>query len=121
MDDRIEKLLQHWNQAIDGMRETIRNRNFSMFTAAFRDGGKCFEELKSLMESPITRPMVDGSRSPILEVVGNWVALADSMEIWMREIKADAEKARHDKNVDRKLTGAYKYIKKSGRNLSLRR
>lgn len=121
---KLLSILENWREQTEKLRLAVNNRNYTLFTVAFRDGSKCFEQLRTVLESDQADECRSRFRQEILATVTDWVALTDGLKVWMEEIRLQAEQAqkgRHANTVDRKLASAYGYMKKSGNKLRLSR
>jgi|GEM_PF-3454664 len=110
----IAELLQRWDDIVARGKVAIEKRDFDAFQVAFHDSCRCFEQLKTELESPRRNEIIAGYLDAIHRLGGENLALSEKLQCWMAEEREQAQNLRKEISVDRKITGAYGYFRKSG-------
>ena len=110
-----------FTQSIENLKKAIAQRLYEPFVEAFKDSCKCVRELGIMLEVDRDEALITRHREHIHDVVCQWLALTDDIEVWMAETKQEAERIHRNRLMDKKLCGAYSFIKKSGTKLRLYR
>jgi len=119
---KLADILTDWQRYTAAMADAIKNRHYDFFSAAYRDGCRCFDELHEIMESNLrNEAWKDAHRDAIVPVVKDWVAQTDAIKVWMKEVEQEARQIRRTHAIGRKLSDAYGHIRKTGNNLRLSR
>ena len=121
MSEGIVNLLNQWQEQADRIRTAAGNRNYEMFSLAFKKGCKVFNLIKAELESGRREHCLTHHAAALRTAAETWLALNDELKIWMEEIRREAAGVRHAGNLDRKISGTYGYIRKTGNTLRLSR
>lgn len=121
MSATVREILAQWHDVILNGTQAVANRHYELFYVAFHDGCECFNRLKTELESPRRREIIAEHSEEIEQINREWMALSAELQLWMAEIKEQAQNLRKDENVEHRIAGAYGYIRKSGNVLRISR
>ncbi|MBN2643464.1 MAG: hypothetical protein JXR78_17565 [Victivallales bacterium] len=119
--EHLQDIMESFTLSIENLKKAIGQRMYEPFIEAFKDSSKCVRELGIVLEVDRDENLVSRYREHIHDVVCQWLALTDDIEVWMAETKQEAERIHRNRLMDKKLCGAYSFIKKSGTKLRLYR
>lgn len=115
----LADLLVKWDQCTEKMRAAIESRQIPELKHGFRNGSRCFEELKFLIANTDKQALLQFG-DEIKKTIDQWQTIAVKLKPWMDEIRAEIRKTKVRTSRNSKLSKTYGYGKQTGKYLRVK-
>ncbi|MDD3119777.1 MAG: hypothetical protein PHQ27_11405 [Victivallales bacterium] len=104
----LQETIAAWQNAVEKLEHSVRNRNFYLFLAARRNVNRVYNGIQEILESNLRRESLSPSeRETILAATRRWQRLTGTLRDWQDELQKEIGIRHRERVVNKKISQAY--------------